>query len=371
VGSNISRVSTTNGAVTTFATGLVNNSYSDLVFGTASSGTGTSLYVANGTSILEYSTFNVAPVLDNSGNPTLPTLPYNSTSSTGTTIGQLITQLGGTGITDPNPGASRGIAVTAVDNSNGRWQYSTDSGATWTNFGTVSGNNARLLADVSTNQIRFVPNAGFSGTVTSGISFRAWDQTSGTSGGTADTTVNGSSTAFSINVETADVTIDLPSIYNFSTATYSALEGDTTNATNIVTINRTGGTLFASSVDVVVAAGTAIAGSDFTAQTVTINFTAGQSTVTLPIQIIGDTLNELDETVLLSFTNPSTGSQIGTSISTTTLTIVNDDPTAVVIVPPAEVVVVTTAPPSIFKTSKKGKSGIKIKVKKRKFRRKK
>src|SRR5206468_4058446 len=34
----------------------------------------------------------------------------------------------------PSGKAPRGIAVTGVDNSNGTWQYSTDSGATWINF---------------------------------------------------------------------------------------------------------------------------------------------------------------------------------------------------------------------------------------------
>lgn len=171
----------------------------------------------------------------------------------------------------------------------------------------------------------------------------------------------------------------IPIVYDFAAATYSAQEGNTTNTTNIVTVNRTGDIRVASSVNVIVGAGSAIAGSDFTATTVTVNFTAGQSTATIPIQIIGDTLNEANETIVLSFANPSTGSQIGTNISTATLTIVDDDlapvevvqPPVIVIIPPTEVVVVTTKAPSIFKTSKKGKQGIKIKVKKQKFRRKK
>ncbi|HEY9616575.1 MAG TPA: Calx-beta domain-containing protein, partial [Microcoleaceae cyanobacterium] len=165
----------------------------------------------------------------------------------------------------------------------------------------------------------------------------------------------------------------IPIVYDFAAATYSAQEGNTTNTTNVVTVNRTGDIRVASSVTVIVGAGSAIAGSDFTATTVTVNFTAGQSTATIPIQLIGDTLNEANETITLSFANPSTGSQIGTSISTATLTIVDDDPAPVeaVIIPPTEVVVVTTKAASIFKTSKRGKQGIKIKVKKQKFRRKK
>ena len=36
--------------------------------------------------------------------------------------------------------------------------------------------------------MRFVPNANWNGTVSNGITFRAWDQTTGTAGSTADTT---------------------------------------------------------------------------------------------------------------------------------------------------------------------------------------
>ncbi|MGI0484561.1 DUF4347 domain-containing protein [Pantanalinema rosaneae CENA516] len=212
---------------------------------------------------------NTAPVLDTSGNPALPNVSQDATNPNGVTIFQLISSLGGTGITDTDTGALRGIAVTGVNNSNGTWQYSPDGGSTWVSFGAVSTTNARLLADNSTTRVRFVPNAGFNGTVTQGISFRAWDQTSGTNGSTANTTVNGGASAFSVNIETAGITIDAPP----------------------------------------------------------------------PVVIVPP------EVVIV--------------------------PPAVVIVPPAEVVVVTTAPPSIFKTSKKGKSGIKIKVKKQKFRRKK
>jgi hypothetical protein len=53
--------------------------------------------------------------------------------------------------------------------------------------------------------VRFVPAAGFNGTVTGGITFRAWDQTSGVNGGLGDASVNGGSTAFSTAAETASV----------------------------------------------------------------------------------------------------------------------------------------------------------------------
>src|SRR4029079_15366851 len=47
---------------------------------------------------------------------------------------------------------------------------------------------ARLLAADANTYVRFVPNADWNGTVTNGIVFRAWDQTSGTAGSTASLT---------------------------------------------------------------------------------------------------------------------------------------------------------------------------------------
>ncbi len=98
-------------------------------------------------------------------------------------------------LSDPD-GDALGIAIVAVDNTNGTWQYSTDGGSTWTDFGIPSDTNARLLAGTANNQLRFVPNLNYQGNA-GNILFRAWDQTTGTDGGVADTSTNGGSTAFS------------------------------------------------------------------------------------------------------------------------------------------------------------------------------
>lgn len=143
---------------------------------------------------------NTAPSLDISGNPQITTR-LGVTNPSGVAIADVIARLGGTRITDPNPGALRGIAVTAVDNSQGTWQFTTNGGTSWTDFGTLSDNNARLLADDGKTRIRLLATSA--GTVSNAISFRAWDRTSGSNGGIADATINGGSTAFSVNVETA------------------------------------------------------------------------------------------------------------------------------------------------------------------------
>ena len=85
-------------------------------------------------------------------------------------------------VSDVDSGALLGIAVTAADTTNGAWWYSTDNGASWNALGAVANNNARLLAADANTRLYFQPNANYSGTLASALTFRAWDQTSGTSG---------------------------------------------------------------------------------------------------------------------------------------------------------------------------------------------
>ncbi|NJM62997.1 MAG: tandem-95 repeat protein, partial [Oscillatoriales cyanobacterium RU_3_3] len=47
-------------------------------------------------------------------------------------------------VSDPN-GYPHGMAVTGVDNTNGNWQFSTNGGNNWTDFGTVSETSATVL----------------------------------------------------------------------------------------------------------------------------------------------------------------------------------------------------------------------------------
>jgi hypothetical protein len=123
---------------------------------------------------------NTAPVLN--GANALVTIGEDAVGNGGTLVSQLIAGQ----ITDPDAGAQAGIAVTAVDNTNGTWQYSTDGGDSWLAFGTPSVNNARLLAADAATYVRFVPNANWHGPAGAGLTFRAWDRTSGTAGGEAD-----------------------------------------------------------------------------------------------------------------------------------------------------------------------------------------
>lgn len=109
--------------------------------------------------------------------------------------GTLISELVDTEVTDSDTSSLRGIAITSVDTTNGNWEYTLD-GTSWISVGSPSSNAALLLPSDSTTSIRFVPNPDFNGN--SGLlMYKAWDQTSGIAGGTADVTTSGGTTAFS------------------------------------------------------------------------------------------------------------------------------------------------------------------------------
>ncbi len=144
-------------------------------------GSGGALTTSNSLAI-SVASVNIAPVL--SGAVNLGGINEDASPNSGTLVSTLVFGK----ITDADALALRGIAVTAVDNTNGAWQYSTNSGASWTAFGAPSAAAARLLAADANTSVRFVPNANWNGTVASGLTFRAWDRTSGAAGGIADTT---------------------------------------------------------------------------------------------------------------------------------------------------------------------------------------
>jgi uncharacterized delta-60 repeat protein len=146
---------------------------------------------------------NDAPVLDNTGNLTLTTITEDQTNNSGQTVASIIASDGGDRITDDDSGAVEGIAITAISNGNGYWQYSINGGSSWSTMFSISGNTSLLLR--STDYVRFVPNG--QNATTGSLTFRAWDQTSGTAGTTVSTLTNGGTTAFSSATEVASITV--------------------------------------------------------------------------------------------------------------------------------------------------------------------
>ena len=147
---------------------------------------------------------NTAPVQDNTGDPFLNVITEGDVDSSGTQVSEILARLEPNGILDPDNN-DIGIAIVAVDNNNGFWQFDPQGNSGWVQFIEISAENAKVLGPES--KVRFVPNPDFSGEILQGITFRAWDQTSEEVGMAADTTVNGGTSSFSVMTETARILV--------------------------------------------------------------------------------------------------------------------------------------------------------------------
>ncbi|MCA9097491.1 MAG: VCBS repeat-containing protein, partial [Planctomycetaceae bacterium] len=97
---------------------------------------------------------------------------------------------------DPDLNDLQGIVITGANQTSGFWQFSTDNGANWTNFGLTTVTPNLLLASDADTRFRFVPNGFFTGKT--GISFSPWDQTEGTNGQRLKVTQYGSGSSYGI-----------------------------------------------------------------------------------------------------------------------------------------------------------------------------
>jgi hypothetical protein len=160
---------------------------------TATDGLDTSLAATRTVNVIPV---NDAPVLDGSSNPSLPNVNHDDANPAGVTVAALL----GTSVTDPDPGALQGIAVTSFTLvGGGTWQYSVD-GTNWLNISFLNG-KALLLA--ATDEIRYLPSGTTTGSAT--ITCRAWDQTSGRAGQLVSIRTEGGTSAFSVALATATV----------------------------------------------------------------------------------------------------------------------------------------------------------------------
>ncbi|MFM8006176.1 MAG: Calx-beta domain-containing protein, partial [Dolichospermum sp.] len=108
----------------------------------------------------------------------------------------------------------------------------------------------------------------------------------------------------------------------FSSPTYSFNENG--NIVAAVTINRTGGSFGEVSVILTPSNGSAIAPSDYTNTPITVTFANGETSKTVTIPIVDDSIYEPTETVNLTLSNPTGGATLGTQ-QTATLTIIDND----------------------------------------------
>lgn len=98
----------------------------------------------------------------------------------------------------------------------------------------------------------------------------------------------------------------------FSSATFSATE-DSGGVT--VTVNRVDGATGIVTVDFETSNGTATAGSDYTATTGTLTFNQGETSKSLFIPFVSDSVFEGDETLNVTLTNPTGGAVLGTPVT--------------------------------------------------------
>lgn len=112
--------------------------------------------------------------------------------------------------------------------------------------------------------------------------------------------------------------------FGFVSSTAQVTEGDggTTNLQLEVTLEPLATS--SASVTISVTGGTASAGTDFGAIASPLTFAASTTVATATIPITGDLLDELDETIVLTLSIPSSGTQLGAT-TTATVTIVDDD----------------------------------------------
>ncbi|WP_051283782.1 FG-GAP-like repeat-containing protein, partial [Desulforegula conservatrix] len=180
---------------------------------------------ASDTRTIAITPVNDAPVVT-PATPSMTSITEDNTTNGGQTVLSIV----GASITDVDSGAAKGMAITSLTSGTGTWQYSTDNGGTWTAVGAVASDSALLLRD--TDKVRFVPN-GQNGTSAS-LTYRAWDQTSGTAGNMVDTSANGGTTAFSTSMDTASITVtsvnDAPVLTPATPTLTTITEDDTTNA---------------------------------------------------------------------------------------------------------------------------------------------
>ena len=97
-----------------------------------------------------------------------------------------------------------------------------------------------------------------------------------------------------------DIAVAPGGVLRFTFPTNSAAE---TAGSATIRVSRTGGAVGAASVTVSTANGTATAGQDYTATTVTLDFAEGVTFQTFTIPVLNDSLLEGNETVILNFSN--------------------------------------------------------------------
>jgi hypothetical protein len=131
-----------------------------------------------------------------------------------------------------------------------------------------------------------------------------------------DETSSSSSSSSSSSVQSSSA-----NAFVFSAYAYEAAEN---GGTVTITVNRTGSTSGGVSVNYATSNGTAVAGTDYTATSGTLNFATGESAKTFTIPLTDETNVDGNKTVNLALSSPTGGVPLGTP-STAVLTIADNE----------------------------------------------
>lgn len=185
---------------------------------------------AGSTVTITVSAVNDAPTLNASASPYVTGFAEDVTDDGGTLVSTLISR----GSVADVDGPAAGLAVTAVDNTHGTWQYNIGGG--WLDFSATTGqavnlgSSARLLSGSSL--VRFIPNANWNGSAT--FSIRPWDGSSGSNGGTADPFAVGGNTSIgarAADLDTVSVTVTAVNDAPQAVAATTVMVGNTEDET--------------------------------------------------------------------------------------------------------------------------------------------
>jgi len=122
-------------------------------------------------------------------------------------VGSLVSSFMG-GVTDANSSDGQGMAITGVDTTHGKLYYSLNGGTSWTQITSVSDANALLIRSDGDNRLYYQPNSGTGGTsINSAVTFRAWDQSTGTEGAYVNASTNGGTSAYSSATDTISMKV--------------------------------------------------------------------------------------------------------------------------------------------------------------------
>ena len=142
---------------------------------------------------------------------------------------------------------------------------------------------------------------------------------------TLTVTLSNASAGTSIATASATGTITDNDTPSFSIDSPSVTEGDSGSVNLTFTVSLNPAPAASATVDYARTGGTATSGTDFTALSAsTLTFAAGTTSQTITVSVRGDTLDESNETVVLTLSSASSGSTIGTATGTGTIT--DDDP---------------------------------------------